>query len=60
MEKWIIRSKKPRLSESGNNEPCASVSKSETTGASSTVCVNTAAIDNSVTQNGVKYFPNSF
>jgi hypothetical protein len=58
MEKRIIR----------NNEPCASVSKSETIGASSitcyedetAVCVNTAAIDNSVTQNGVKYFPNSF
>lgn len=71
MEKWIIRSKKPKLSESGNNEPCASVSKSETIGASSiacnedetAVCVNTAAIDNSVTQNqvhenDVQYFPN--
>jgi hypothetical protein len=72
MEKWIIRSKKPKLSESGNNEPCASVSKSETIGISSidfnedetTVCVNTAAIDNSATQsqvheNDVNYFPNS-
>jgi hypothetical protein len=72
MEKWIIHSKKPKLSESGNNDPCASVSKSETTiGVSSidcnedetTVCVNTAAIYNSVTQNQVHenditYFPN--
>ena len=58
MEKWIIRSKKPKLSESGSNEPCATVSKSETIVSSihcnedeTTVCVNTAAIDNSVTQN---------
>ncbi|PNF28516.1 hypothetical protein B7P43_G14782 [Cryptotermes secundus] len=26
MEKWIIRSKKPKLSESGSNEPCATYS----------------------------------
>jgi hypothetical protein len=70
MEKWIISSKKPKLSESGNNEPCASGSKSETIGVSyvdcnedeTTVCANTAAIDNSVTQNQVyenevNYFP---
>jgi hypothetical protein len=50
MEKWI----KPKLSESGNNEPCASVSKSETIGSidcnedETTVRVNAAAIDGSV------------
>ena len=71
MDKWIIRSKNPKLSESSNNDPCASATKSETVGVSSiacnqdetTVCVNTAVIVSSVTQNqehenGVSYFPN--